>query len=127
MSTLELSRALAMSVPRPPVPATPMLAGPAPWLSLNRFDPDFTNPFGLLKFARASCPTLTVRPAPKLAVIVPSAEIATLLSWPGADPFWLTEDVADADEYPVIADTLLAPTMSQLNVLAAAPLAHVGV
>ena len=51
------------------------------------------------------------------------------MSWtvPAADPFWLIDDVADADEYLVSAGAPFASTRSHVMSFAGAPLAHAGV
>src|SRR6185312_3904821 len=113
--------------PRPPAPATPMLATPEAWLWPNAVFPSFTSPFGLLKFAIASCPTDTVWPAPKVAVSVPSEVIETPVTCPGADPFWLMDEVAEDAAYCVRVVFPFESRMPQERELAAAPSVQVGV
>src|SRR3989442_8835105 len=101
MSTLDCSSAEPINVPRPPVPGLPTLAMPADWLSPYLFEPSFTRPFGLLKFAIASWPTEIVWPAPNVATIEPSELMLMLSTLAAAEPFWLLEEVAEAEAKPV--------------------------
>src|SRR5215207_311753 len=50
-----------------------------------------------------------------------------LSTMPGAEPFWLIDEVADVEAKPVIVVSPLVLTMSHDNALAAAPFFHVGV
>src|SRR2546428_10107205 len=94
-------RAEPKKVPGPPVPGLPTLAMPADWLSPYLFEPSFTRPFGLLKLATASCPTEIVWPAPNVATIEPSELMLMLSTLAAAEPFWLLEEVAEAEAKPV--------------------------
>ncbi len=114
-----------MRVPRPPAPATPTFAIPAAWLSPNRLEPSFRRPLGLLKVASASCPTATLCPAPKVAMIVPSAVMLMLSILPAAEPFWLIDELLDGAVNPVSSGTPLASIRSHEMAFTVAPLVQV--
>jgi hypothetical protein len=54
-----------------------------------------------LNVASASCATATCWPAPKVAMIVPSAVMVMLSIWPAAEPFWLIDEVDDLIAFTV--------------------------
>src|SRR3954470_23136300 len=115
MSTLESSSALPTRSPRPPVPAVPTFAIPAEALSPYRFDPSFTRPCGLLKFASASWPTVTVVPAPNDAWILPAESMVTPELAADCDPLDVIEEVADGDAKPVRDGTVGVTPVFQMS------------
>src|SRR5690349_20870505 len=126
MSTFDCSRAEPITVPRPPVPGSPTFGRPDSRLDWNLLAPTSTRPLKLLNVAIASRATATASPAPTFAVIVPSLPILRMSTRPAGVPFWVFDEVALGDAYPVSEAVPLSSATSQLIVLAEAPFAKAG-
>src|ERR1700761_7906818 len=85
-STFDISSAPLVIKPRPPEPAAPTWARPEFTVLRNIESPTFSRPLTLLKLARATWPSVCLRPLEKTPTIWPVLETVYELSTPDAEP-----------------------------------------